>query len=359
MPKEQSLTSWQQSYVTRIVNEIKKDGKQTMDDLYWELKKGLETKIDELTSKLTEFSDFYEKLFNWTEEDESIKAEIEWYIEELTWKLGDIQEKYNTLIDWENWIIKNHEEATNMKNEIGDLLDEVSPLVDEFNEYYDKVFWKEDENWKRKWWLKEEIEKREKEYTELKDKIERLLPWATSAWLASAYENHKNTFKDQKNFWSYVFMGALLWMLLSYIATLIWQEVPDVEWWRWSIFKLFVRLPMTIPFVWLALFAGKQQNKYQRLEQEYAYKESLSRSFEWYRKEIEKIEDLESAKQLEINLFNVIIEMNSYNPSKTLESKSNDEKSPYWTIFEKILEKMDDYLKTVNSLLENIWKISK
>jgi hypothetical protein len=33
-----------------------------------------------------------------------------------------------------------------MKNEISNLLNEVSPLVDEFNEYYDKVFGKEDEN---------------------------------------------------------------------------------------------------------------------------------------------------------------------------------------------------------------------
>lgn len=341
MPKEQSLTSWQQSYVTRIVNEIKKDGKQTMDDLYWELKKGLETKIDELTSKLTEFSDFYEKLFNWTEEDESIKAEIEWYIEELTWKLGDIQEKYNTLIDWENWIIKNHEVATNMKNEINDLLGEVSPLVDEFNEYYDKVFWKENEEWKRKWWLKEEIEEREQEYTALKDKIEWLLPWATSAWLASAYENHKNTFKKQKNMRTWVFVLALLWMIVSYL--LYNPEVEIQEWWWWLI-KFLVRAPITIPCVWLASFSWKQQNKYQRLEQEYAYKESLSRSFEWYRKEIEKVWDSELANQLQIDLLKVIINMSSYNPSITLESPSNNEKSPYWTVIEKTPE-----------IIEKIW----
>ena len=341
MPKEQSLTSWQQSYVTRVVNEIKKDGKQKMDDLYWELKKGLETKINELSSKLTEFSDFYEKMFNWTEEDESIKAEIEWYIEELTWKLGDIQEKYNTLIDWENWITKNHEVATNMKNEISDLLDGVSPLVDEFNEYYDKVFWKENEEWKRKWWLKEEIEEREQEYTALKDKIEWLLPWATSAWLASAYENHKNTFKKQKNMRTWVFVLALLWMIVSYL--LYNPEVEIQEWWWWLI-KFLVRAPITIPCVWLASFSWKQQNKYQRLEQEYAYKESLSRSFEWYRKEIEKVWDSELANQLQIDLLKVIINMSSYNPSITLESPSNNEKSPYWTVIEKTPE-----------IIEKIW----
>jgi len=341
MPKEQSLTSWQQSYVTRIVNEIKKDGKQTMDDLYWELKKGLETKINELSSKLREFSDFYEKMFNWTEEDESIKAEIEWYIGELTWKLDDIQEKYDTLIDWENWIVKNHEIATNMKNEISDLLNEVSPLADEFNEYYDKVFWEEDENWNRKWWLKEEIEKREKEYTELKGKIEWLLPWATSAWLASAYENHKNTFKKQKNMRTWVFVLALLWMIVSYL--LYNPEVEIQEWWWWLI-KFLVRAPITIPCVWLASFSWKQQNKYQRLEQEYAYKESLSRSFEWYRKEIEKVWDSELANQLQIDLLKVIINMSSYNPSITLESPSNNEKSPYWTVIEKTPE-----------IIEKIW----
>ena len=137
-------------------------------------------------------------------------------------------------------------------------------------------------------------------------------------------------------------------MLLSYIATLIWQEVPDVEWWRWSMFKLFVRLPMTIPFVWLALFAGKQQNKYQRLEQEYAYKESLSMSFEWYRKEIEKVWDSDLANQLQIDLLKVIINMSSYNPSITLESPSNNEKSPYWKFIDKAPE-----------FIGNVWKVIK
>lgn len=345
MPKEQSLTSWQQSYVTRAVNEIKKDGKQKMDDLYWELKKGLEIKINELSIKLTEFSDFYEKLFNWTEEDESIKAEIEWYIGELTWNLDDIQAKYDTLIDWENWIVKNHEIATNMKNEISDLLNEVSPLVDKFNEYYDKVFWKEDEEWKRKWWLKEEIEKREQEYTALKGKIEWLLPWATSAWLASAYENHKKTFKKQKNMRTWIFVWALLWMIVSYL--LYNPEVEIQEWWWWLI-KFLVRAPITIPCVWLASFSWKQQNKYQRLEQEYAYKESLSRSFEWYRKEIEKVWDSELANQLQIDLLKVIINMSSYNPSITLESPSNNEKSPYWTFIDKAPE-----------FIGNVWKVIK
>lgn len=349
MAKDLPLTSWEKWYVKRITNKIEEEGKQKMDDLYWELKKGLETKIDELSGKLTEFSDFYEKLFNWTEQDESIKAEIEWYIDELTWKLDDIQEKYNTLIDWENWIIKNHEVATNKKNEISDLLDEVSPLVDEFNGYYDKVFWKEDESWKRKWWLKEEIEKREQEYTALKDKIESLLPWATSTWLAYAYENHKKTFKRQKRLWTFIFALGLAGMIISYLLYDPKVEIQERWWW---LIKFLVRAPITIPFVWLASFSWKQQNKYQRLEQEYAYKESLCRSFDWYRKEIERIEDTEFAKQLQINLFDVIIKMSAYNPSITLESKSNNEKSPYWTIIDKTPEFIESVWTTVKSAIK-------
>ena len=349
MAKDLPLTSWEKWYVKRITNKIEEEGKQKMDNLYWNLKASLENKINELSSKLTEFSDFYEKMFNWTEEDKSIKAEIEWYIDELTWKLDDIQEKYDTLIDWESWIIKNHEVATNMRNEISDLLNEISPLVDEFNGYCDKVFWKEDENWKRKWWLKEEIEKREQEYSALKDKIESLLPWATSTWLAYSYENHKKTFKRQKRLWTFIFALGLAGMIISYLLYDPKVEIQERWWW---LIKFLVRAPITIPFVWLASFSWKQQNKYQRLEQEYAYKESLCRSFDWYRKEIERIEDTESAKQLQINLFDVIIKMSAYNPSITLESKSNNEKSPYWTIIDKAPEFIESVWTTVKSAIK-------
>jgi len=356
MPEELKLKPWEQGHVTRIKNKIVQEWTQEMNKLYTDFKTNLEKKIIEISGKISDISDFYENLVNWDEENDSIKVEIQWILNEASWKLKDVETKYNTLIDWDNWIIKNYEISQSKKEEIEGLLKEVSPLVDDFDEYYDKVFWEEDENWNRKWWLKDEIKKREQEYTVLKDKIESLLPWATSTWLAYAYEKHKDTFKRQKRLWTWIFVLALGWMILSYL--LYDPEIEIQERWWWII-RFLVRAPITIPCVWLASFSWKQQNKYQRLEQEYAYKESLCRSFDWYRKEIEKFEDTESAKQLQINLFNVIIKMSDYNPSITLESKSNNEKSPYWTMFEKILEKSDEYWKTLNSLTETIWKLSK
>jgi len=333
MPEELKLKPWEQGHVTRIKNEIIKNWTEKMDNLYEDFKKNIEGKINEVSSKIKEINDFYSDLVNWNEENDSIKAEIQWILGDANWKLKDIQEKYSTLIDWDNWIIEHNEIAKNKKEEIEWLLDEVSPLINEFNEYYDKVFGKEDEEWNRKWWLKDEIEKREQEYTALKNKIESLLPWATSTWLAYAYEKHKKTFMRQKRLWTIIFVLALGWMILSYLLYNPGVEIQERWWW---IIKFLIRAPITIPCVWLASFSWKQQNKYQRLEQEYAYKESLCRSFEWYRKEIEKINDSESANQLQIDLFNVIIQMSSYNPSITLESKSNNEKSPYWTALDKM-----------------------
>ena len=351
MTKELQLTSWEKWYVKRITNDIKKKWEEKIDDLYEKFKTNLENKINELSDKLENFSNFYENLFNWDEENKPIKTEIEWYIENLTWKLDNIQTKYDTLIDWDNWIIKYYETSKSQKDEIKWLLDEVNPLVNKINEYYDKIFWKEDENWNRKWWIKEEIEKRKQEYTDLKNKIESLLSWATSVWLAAAYQKHKKTFTWQKWLWSIIFILSLAGMILSYLFIKI-DNIPEIQAWWWGFVRFLIRFPITVPFIWLALFSWKQQNKYQRLEQEYAYKESLCKSFEWYRKEIEKFEDTESAKQLQINLFNVIIKMSSYNPSITLESKSNNEKSPYWTAMEKAPDLVESFWKTVKQIVK-------
>lgn len=346
MSKEIVLKPWEKWYVTRIVWEIKSAWISELNKINNDFKTEVENKLTTISEKMDEIVDFHKDLIDWTDGKEPIKSEIQWYLEELSDKLNSIKEKYDSLIEWEDWIIKNHEKSSITKDKIEDLLDELNPLIENFNIYYDKVFWTKDENWKTVWWLKNEIEEKNKEFIALKEKIEWLLPWATSAWLAYAYEKYKKSFYREKWIRSLIFIVAILWMLVSYL--LYNPEWPEITERWWILVKFIIRFPITVPFIWLALFSGKQQNKYQRLEQEYAYKESLSRSFEWYRREIDKINNLETAKQLQINLLNVIVQMSSYNPSNTLESPSNNEKSPYST-----------FMDSAPKAIEKVWSVLK
>ena len=53
--------------------------------------------------------------------------------------------------------------------------------------------------------------------------------------------------------------------------------------------SLVMRLPIVIPLVWLAVYAGRNYMLSIRLEEDYAYKESLSKAFEGYKREMKDI----------------------------------------------------------------------
>ncbi len=44
--------------------------------------------------------------------------------------------------------------------------------------------------------------------------------------------------------------------------------------------SLVMRLPIVIPLVWLAIYAGRNYMMSLRLEEDYAYKKAISRAFE-------------------------------------------------------------------------------
>src|SRR6185312_17547490 len=49
------------------------------------------------------------------------------------------------------------------------------------------------------------------------------------------------------------------------------------------------KLPFYVPLVWLAYFASRRRSEFQRLEQEYAHKESLAKSYDSYRQQIDEL----------------------------------------------------------------------
>lgn len=131
-----------------------------------------------------------------------------------------------------------------------------------------------------------------KRYAALNEEIESLLPGATSAGLASAYKEMKDSFSQpirRANSLFYSSIGLIVALSLAMNVEgmgLWWIDFTELTDWT-SVGRSFAhKLPFLAPLVWLAYYASKRRSEFQRLEQEYAHKEALAKSYESYRRQI-------------------------------------------------------------------------
>jgi len=125
------------------------------------------------------------------------------------------------------------------------------------------------------------------QYIELREKIEKLLPGATSASLASAFENRKNSFQYPKKLWAVLQIVSVF--LLIGAGYLIFSKT-EINSFGDLIFFIFKRSPIIAAIIFLEEIARRNRNIALRLDEDYGYKEVLSRSFEGYKKQMEEID---------------------------------------------------------------------
>jgi hypothetical protein len=122
-------------------------------------------------------------------------------------------------------------------------------------------------------------------------RVEGLLPGATSAGLASAFNKQKARFVDPQRQWLRTFVLCIIGLVIvatpSFLSAIGWG--PHEDTWSAVWRNLTMRLPIVLPLVWLAIYAGRNYMISLRLEEEYAYKEAISTAFEGYKREMEKI----------------------------------------------------------------------
>ena len=87
--------------------------------------------------------------------------------------------------------------------------------------------------------------------------------------------------------------------------------------------SMLLKLPFIAPLIWMAVFASIRRSQYERLQQEYAHKEALAKSYESYKKQLEALLTTER-EPLQKELINKAIEAISYNASQTLDGKHRD-----------------------------------
>lgn len=129
-----------------------------------------------------------------------------------------------------------------------------------------------------------ELKRLTTEFKALHDRIESILPYATSASLASAFREQKARFVLPQWMWLATFIATIAGLLVTSIYGL-----PRDDSWDAMARHLVNRLPLIGPLIWLAIYAGRHYGLALRLQEEYAYKEAVAAAFEGFRREMSNI----------------------------------------------------------------------
>lgn len=139
-----------------------------------------------------------------------------------------------------------------------------------------------------------EYERRLLEFQELNKEqlkaIEALLPGATSAGLAHAFDERRKTFLTPSVRWQWLFVGSVISLvLLSLTGLLHVYSVGDGLTYD-SLLRLWLaRLPIAGALIWLALYASRESALAKRLEEDYGYKAAVAASFQGFHKQMSEI----------------------------------------------------------------------
>lgn len=331
-------------------NQIKELANKLFDNSEQESisKKINDTKLD-IEKKHGEIIDFYNHTLNDKEFNETIKEIFQTATNEILAKNETVKKEYLELTakieSFEKYYIKVFGELNDEGVRSGGLKNEIEEQKIKLDIFEKEQQKKHIETLNKKF---EEISKYENEtkllIENLHKQIESHLPGAQSAGLAHAYHIERNKFSEPIKNWNIVFIISLGIMFLGTFTTFInltiyetgfslsFTEVKGIE---DTLNHLLYKLPFYAPLIWLAIYAGKRRSENQRLEQEYAHKEALARSFMGYKQQIEALNDNDQV--LLKKLLDSSIETVAKNASESLDKKHGDN-LPTFIMIEKVAE---------------------
>lgn len=293
---------------------------------------------------------------------------------ELQQRIGDIEEKHEEVCGYWRELFEDSEGVRSKRSEVSSLVDQINKeakeavkvvksstlIVSELKGLEERMLGIGEEGEDRTGGVAKDVddlltkmsqfeEQQKVRYVTLNAQIESLLPGATSAGLASAYGSMRDSFLRPIRFAGTIFYGAVLLLavgavLMSVESISLDQGIKMVSIGDWEAVarSLLHKLPFYGPAIWLAYYASRRRSEYQRLQQEYAHKEALARSYDSYKKQIEDLKL--SDNSMLIALMTKAIDAIAYNASATLDGRHGD-KSPSLQGIEKLVEAVASKLK--------------
>lgn len=308
-------------------------------------------------------NEFTAKLFGSDEPTTGIESQVNAAYEDIEQKLAEIRGFHEETITDDDSTRNQLEVAKNLaltnEGKITQSLENVKSEVQDLNNFHAKIFGKQDDDGKQLSGLAAELDfrvveltafekKQVTKYNALNAQIESLLPGATSAGLASAYREMKESFDKPIKMASYVYYFSIALLLIGFgVFTLqiggeYWISFVKFDTWDGVLKGLASKLPFYGTLIWLATVASKRRSESQRLQQEYSHKEALAKSYDNYKKQLEALDGEDKAMQKEF--ITRAIDAIAYNASQTLDGKHGD---AHPTV--NMLDKISDTVKEIKS----------
>lgn len=130
----------------------------------------------------------------------------------------------------------------------------------------------------------QETERLIEELAKLKGQIKEQIQQATGFSLFGAFQSRQNEIANAKNRWAYAIAGLVV--ISAGVTAWIAHEA---QFYSANSFAFWVKLSLTIPLAFAIAFCTVQYNRERRLEEEYAFKSSISVSLNPYRDLIQSI----------------------------------------------------------------------
>lgn len=136
----------------------------------------------------------------------------------------------------------------------------------------------------------------ERESNEKLKTIIGLLPGATSAGLAHAFDERRQTFLRPHGMWQGVFVVSVI-LIVALTATGLWHVIRSASAPTYDeLIRLWLsRLPVAGALVWLAMYASREAALAKRLEEDYGYKSAIASCFEGFQRQMSEVQHAASA----------------------------------------------------------------
>lgn len=257
-------------------------------------------------------SDIYDEMYNKTKNayndlfvnkiGEKVKIEI------LNAHIEKFEEKYASIIS----------DETSISREVEKLHKDLKTKQGELNDFYTKIFGDKENKITS---LNDELNERLKQLKETEKEARKVINLSSDAGLGGGFYLKAKEAKYNKIGSLAIFMFVLAVSVHLNILLIDFDKIKTID-----LMYIIERLMINGPLIWIATVANLNLNKYARLEQEYSHKESLAKSFERYKTEIEKLDDIEvkKSKELLFELMDLNLKAFEINPSSTMDGIKSD-----------------------------------
>ncbi|MBV6306777.1 hypothetical protein KVP10_17960 [Candidimonas humi] len=119
------------------------------------------------------------------------------------------------------------------------------------------------------------------------EEIKKLLPGATSAGLASAFDKRRQTFLNPGKHWQLIFVLTVIVLIAASTWSLIevYQHASATN--GQMVMFWLSRVPVAAALVWLAMHASREAALAKRLEEDYGFKVSVASSFQGFQEQMQ------------------------------------------------------------------------